>query len=1080
MRHTISRYCIAVGLGWLALVASGSVTAAEPAREFLEKLRERGYYDTALDYLDDMATSPTAPIELKQTLEYERGTTLIDASRTTRDVAIREKQLNDAQAALKSFVEKIKGDPNNKLLSAAEKQLGNVLVERARMIVERAKKAGDPAPLLKQANGLYMEGHKVFDDTQKIIGDKLTKLPPNPDPKKDQQIIDLRDQLRIDYLQTQLLAAAIREESADTLDKKSPEYKTTLEAAAKEYGEIYEKYRTRLAGLYARLYQGRCFQKTGNDKEALSFFSELLEEQDADDSVRILKTKALLLSITSWMADSQKKYAEAVDKGTKWLDKIRPNESKESDWLELRLALAKALKAHSDQIKPMNVQQANQEIGEARRLAKFVSAIPGEFQKPAKQLLVDLGGAGSVSDIPVDPRTFTQAYEAGKEVLDGMKSAQLVVQQVPGRIAKEKDAAIKADLEKQLAEAQKAVAEGPSTALRLYRAAYRLSTDETDMMQVNLVQYYLSYLSYLTGNYTDAALIGDFVAKRYPESPGARQCAKIAMAAYVKMFSDEQKALRAENETLPDDKRLTDLQLAEKLDFESDHVVEICEYITQKWPDQKEAEEALNTLIPFMIQNKQLAKAEAYLAKIPADSPSRGVAELKTGQAIWGEYLRGMYKIRVWEAEESVPMGTDVAAMKKELNELKARAEKTLADGVKRMKEGGSVNPTFATAVLSLAQIYVDTNQTAKAVAELEDAKVGPLKLVTNNDPAAARPGFAEETLRVSLRAYIASLKDAKGDEVDKILAKANGVLDKLKELAGDTDAGKEALVKNYFSIARDLKSQIELAESPAEKSALSKGFEQFLAKVVSTASDFQILNWAAETFYGMGEAFDTGKGALTPDAKKYYEQAQKSFDNILTKASKQKGYVTDTMLIQLQLRSASCKRKLGDFAGAIAQMEEILKNNRMMVNVHVEAAKTYMDWGAASKDPQYYLRALNGGTNKPPGKYEPYIWGWIMLSNKTASLPAFREIFMETRLNLAQSRYRGAVLQKEKSKQLADLERAKRDIKNVTIVSKDYGGEEWRDRFDKLLKDIQRSLGEKQVGLKEFDTSVTPVSNKK
>jgi len=59
--------------------------AVEPARAFLEGLRARGYYDTALEYLDQMASSPLAPTEFKEALPYERGVTLIAAARTQRD-----------------------------------------------------------------------------------------------------------------------------------------------------------------------------------------------------------------------------------------------------------------------------------------------------------------------------------------------------------------------------------------------------------------------------------------------------------------------------------------------------------------------------------------------------------------------------------------------------------------------------------------------------------------------------------------------------------------------------------------------------------------------------------------------------------------------------------------------------------------------------------------------------------------------------------------------------------------------------------------------------------------------------------
>ncbi|HID74814.1 MAG TPA: hypothetical protein EYP56_02325 [Planctomycetaceae bacterium] len=56
-------------LGWLAAV---SVPAAggEAAREFLEGLRARGYYDMALAYLDQLRASPRCPPELKEAIDY--------------------------------------------------------------------------------------------------------------------------------------------------------------------------------------------------------------------------------------------------------------------------------------------------------------------------------------------------------------------------------------------------------------------------------------------------------------------------------------------------------------------------------------------------------------------------------------------------------------------------------------------------------------------------------------------------------------------------------------------------------------------------------------------------------------------------------------------------------------------------------------------------------------------------------------------------------------------------------------------------------------------------------------------------
>ncbi len=1066
--RTLQRSWLWAGGLYLAVCATAlPASAAEPAREFLDKLRERGYYDTALDYLDQVETLPNIPQDLKAALPYEKGTTLIDASRSTRDAAIRAKQLNDAQAHLEGF---IKNQPSHTLAFSAQKQVGNLMVERARIVVERAKKTNS-ATEFKMARDLYQSAYDAFNVTQKAIADRLKQIPPKVEDK-DVKLKELQEQLRIDYLQTQLLAAAIKEEMTDTMtDKKAKEYKDTLLAAAKEYGEIYDKYRTRLAGLYARMYQGRCHQKVGDDKEALSYFVELLEEPDAADEVRVLKTKVLVLAVKSWSAASQKKYPEAIAKGTAWLEKIRPNEGRDPDWLELRLHVAKAMKAYAGELQAKDAKQATGQIAEARKQANIVAKIPSELQKDAKQLLVDLGIEKAGEKVAVQPKNFNEAFEAGKEEMDAMRVAQQMLSVVPGRLKTEKDAQQVESLKAQLSEAQNTVANSQGEAQRLFTAALGLAKDDTAIEQVNLVQYYLCYLAYLQGDYHAAALIGDFVARRYPDSPGARQCAKIAMAAYVKLFADVQKEEKAKD-PVP-----TDAEILALAKFESDGVVSICEYITQKWPEHPEAAEALNTLIPFMISTGQLAQAEAYLQKIPAESDARGTAELKTGQAMWAEYLKGTHKVREWE-KDGLPEGTDLPARKKELTELKARAQKTLEDGVARMKQAGATNPTFASAMLSLAQIYVDTNQPAKAIAELEDAKVGPLTLVAKNDPSVNRAGFAEEVLKVALRAQIGSLADP-NVKADDALKKAQAIMADLKKSVGDAPQSQEKLVRIYIGIARDLESQIKLAENPAAKTALSQGFEKFLSEVGKEATEFNVLNWVAETFFGMGEALSEGvKGAPPADAKRYYEKASEQFTAIIAQGAKQKDFYDPKLEVLLRLRTANCKRKLGDSAGAIKDFEAILKDNPMMVNVQVDAAHALQEFGQLQSDPKFYFRAVMGGQNKAPGKTEPIIWGWGIISRKTANNAAFKDVFMEARYNLAICRYRMGKLEKNAAKQKEFIEGAERDIKNVAIVDREYGGENWKPKFDTLAREIQRDLKKKQEGVKAFEIEIKPVAN--
>jgi hypothetical protein len=735
--------------------------------------------------------------------------------------------------------------------------------------------------------------------------------------------------------------------------------------------------------------------------------------------------------------------------------------------------LAKAMKAYSDSLKASDAKQSAGQLNEARKLVLFVSKLPSEHQKEAKNLLAEWGaGDASTNSAGIEPKNFTEAFEAGKEALDAMRVQQQVLSTVPARLKIEKDAKQIDDLKKQLEEAQATLPGFQAEAQRLLHASLGLARPETEIEQINLVQYYLCYLAYLKGEYYSAALIGQFVAERYPDSPGARQCAKIAMAAYVKLFADLQKEERAK--TPP----TSDAEILKLAEFESDSVVKICEYITKKWPEHPEAEEALNTLIPFMISTGQLAKAEAYLQKIPADSTNRGNAELKTGQAMWSEYVKGMAQIATWE-KEGLPPEVDLAAKKKDLTALKTRAQKTLEDGVNRMKKTGTPNAIFASAMLSLAQIYVDTDQTAKAIAELEDPKIGPLTLVAKKDASVNRPGFAEETLKVALRAYIGALPSASKKDADELLKKAKLLMEELKKQVGDDANSQEKLVRIYIGIARDLETQMKLAETPAARTALAKGFETFLEQVGSEANEFNVLNWVAETFYSMGEAFsEKSKRGLSSEAKPYYEKALKQFNAIIDKGKKQKDYYDPKLGIALQMRTASCKRRLGDCDGAIKDLEAILKENPMMVNVQMEAARTYQECGLAHDESKFLFRAIMGGESKN-AKKEPYIWGWGLISRKTANNAAFKDIFYEARLQLANCRFRMGKLEKNAAKSKELMEGAEKDIRNVSVVDKEYGGEKWRGEFDKLCKEIQKELKKKPEGLKAFEVEIKPVANK-
>jgi cellulose synthase operon protein C len=111
------------------------------------------------------------------------------------------------------------------------------------------------------------------------------------------------------------------------------------------------------------------------------------------------------------------------------------------------------------------------------------------------------------------------------------------------------------------------------------------------------------------------------------------------------------------------------------------------------------------------------------------------------------------------------------------------------------------------------------------------------------------------------------------------------------------------------------------------------------------------------------------------------------------------------------------------------------------------------------------YMRSIQGGEIDPKTQ-RPILWGWQGIATRTANQPQFRAVFHEARYNLAVS-LQSLALAKAGSERQKYLEMSGRTIRQTQQL---FGtGEEWetwKPRYDTLLKNIQRALGQKTVGL--------------
>jgi hypothetical protein len=1026
VNHSITRPCLLL-VAMIVMPAS----AAEPARAFLDGLRDRGYHDIAIEYLDQLSDSPLTPPELKETILYEKALTLITSARAQRDPQASVKLLDEAQRLLKQFVEAQASHPKS---NAARSQLGSLIFERARMKVQQAKQ-GNAQLLLAEARELYEQAYQVFVSLQTVVSEQLDQIPKVLDTtdRKQAQLAQRRTQLRADNLQTELLAAAIREETADTVPDGSTEHVNYLTEAASLYDGIYKNYRGRLAGFYARLYQGRCNQRLGKLRDALGYYGELLDQPNESEGMFVLKTKTLRLAMECWLAPAQRKFLETIKRGTQWLALAPSNKDRDTDWLAIRLSLAKAYKMQADAAgnrQPPDVRIVRESVDAAMKQAKFVASESGELQEAAAELVTALGGIAA-EDKDTTPQTFAEAQAAGKEALDAIDPATREVQLARQKLAGEKAPQAKAALQAELGAAQDRLDGLLATATANYQLALQLADRDTPQSDVNLVRYFLCYLYYLGGRPYEAALVGDFVSQRYPQSAGALQCAKISLACYLTIFAAGEGQDRS---------------------FEIARLVAVVNHMADQWPG-RDAEQSLSTLVPHMVNAGEIDHARQLTERIPETAAERGKAELVTGQAYWGTAARAAQQIYDWQ-QKGIPNGIDLAAQQLELERLQQSAREMLAAGFDRLPEEQAIDTATATALLSLARAYVTADDHASATEVLEHPQLGPLTLVQQQDSAVENPAFKEETYRTALQASIGSL----GTGGDSVMEKAQQLMGSLKSTVGDDAAGKQRMLSVYTSLALSIEAQMKSAP-PESKKQMSLVFESFLQQLAADSTDPGILNWVAETFAGIAAGFDDSGEVLSDDAKKYYANSLAAFSNLLASPN-----VPPETATQIQVRMADVMVQMRNFSEALAVIQQVLAGNANALNVQVEAARALQKWG--SEDPQKYAQAI-AGIDTPQSK----IWGWGKIASATQSHQQFRDTFYEARCELARCQFE---LAKSKSGNEKDklITAAQRTLEMTGQLYPTLGGPKWTGRFNTLLNQILSTQGKPPIEMVNIDAS--------
>ncbi len=1057
-------------------------TAAEPSQRstkdigtarLLDALEERQMPDVVLWVLERLEKDPDAAPEFKKEVSFRRAAALVAANRSESNAARRAEVYDRAAREIDTF---LKDSPEGERAIQAYLQKGNLLIERGRAKVEESKRPGqDAAKLRKEALPFFdlaikaLEG-PVRKDNAPIEAvanaeDAVLKLlrevdaslkelrgdgagdkgeadkdagkeggKPAPKPKKSVrkpgtarlmgELEQRQDELRALLLKTRLLVAGAYYEKSRALEPKSKEWVAALTESAKQYKELYEKYRTRGAGLFARYYEGRNYVVLGKRQDALAALADI-RILDGDGIIPGLRAKAINASLECWLED--KKYDEFDERLQKLAMAPLTADRIDHDWLGMKYRAAMLLERRAAAIPDKEKAKRTPLLRDAKRLAMEVAKVNKDFGAESKALLAELG-----KQVPDDfdggVATFEAAMDSARAGLAAMQSRQAQLKQAEAA----KNAAAIDSAKKEVA------AERAKTIASLRRAMPLAGPDDVEAL--NQARYLLAYLFYEDQRLHEAAALGDFLVERYPNAKGSQQAARIAMASW---------------------QQLQKQPVAAWADEAKDNCVETAEAIMRTWPDRPEAADAAVIAIAAATEAREPERIVEIMAKVPAASPRRPEVLLRAGGALWREVQE---KSRLDEAAR--PPAATLAGWR-------AQAAKAIDDGLAGMSAGGGPAAVSVAAALARAQMAMEDGDNARVAALLEHPVYGPWTVLNGNDKAYTSGPLATATATAGLRYFIETEQSDKAVQAMK----------KLEQLAGAAGAEASArLTSMYQSMGRDLQSQLmNIASGPtagtpqaqARAAAILSGFEKFLEGV---AKDPKLSSqmWAATTYLNLGSGEGTGSAVPKAKAEGYLDRAAAIYEGLLAKG----GGEIAKFEPAIRLKMANVYREREKWDEAQKHIDWILsdKKRQNTLDFQTQAADLLQQAGLKTNDKakqaDYFGKAISGYKRRGDAG-EIWGWGWAVISNRLEqqAFAGSDEKAMEARRKFFQARLNAVKCRMEKAESLPqerekELQKAFDYIEITFKMHPELGGPDTRKAFDKLLKEIEKRQNKPSRGV--------------
>lgn len=666
---------LVVALAWCSTVAQ--LSAEEPYLAFLAELRQRGYGDMSVAYLQQLSTRSDLPPAIREVLDLELSTSYRVWTQQTQNAEVAQQRLAESQALFDKFVA---AHPQHAAVPATLLEWGDPAFQRGQRILARAlnlQDAGLRAKYLDDARSAFGEAKRCFEQAatrfkQQLATLTITTALPASKPTSaaaGEQAEQTRRQAELGWVESKLKLAGVDFYLAQTyLDPKAPERMTALQTASQGFDWLYERFPGTEVGLRAQLWRAKVVEELGKPAEALERYDELLavepEGTDCPPDVATFYAQAGLWRVQLMIKQNGLEVGGA--EANEWLSKHKSWRST-AGYQGIALEAAKAALSQAEKGPASRKAKLMQE---AMTLLAGISNVPSEYRDEA---------------IMLRRQHLEPSLQAGRIPFDG----HMAVGEAAAEAGKWSDA-----ISAYSAAAEIAQKDGKSESAKvaLHRA--------------NHARYRLAVMHFTAGEMEEAIQMAGLVAKSGTDDPSAPAAASLALFSALAVY-----------ESSRDDAKAAALSRVEK----------ITDFAIHTWPGQPAGDDAQIVRGQLCAARGEAQEALQYFDHVDQASPRYSAAAIAAGRVYWKLYLDEKHKGEDIRKDDLLRQFHSAAVEKLQSAVLSSSKSATDPDSPRQGLESRAL----------LAEVYLESEQPKKALEIIkaiipECERTGPQKELGN------------------------------------------------------------------------------------------------------------------------------------------------------------------------------------------------------------------------------------------------------------------------------------------------------------------------------------------------------------